>query len=37
MYRLVIIDDEYIVVEGLQVLLKKLGEDCEVVGTAGDG
>lgn len=37
MYRLVIVDDEYIVVKGIQVVLSRIGADCDVVGTAADG
>lgn len=37
MYRLVIVDDEKIVIRGIQVLLAKMNIDCEVVGTACDG
>ena len=37
MYRLVIVDDEKIVIRGIQVLLAKMNIDCEVVGTAWDG
>lgn len=37
MYRLVIVDDEKIVIQGIQVLLKRENIPCEVVGTASDG
>ena len=37
MYRLVIVDDEKIVIRGIQVLLAKMDLACEVVGTASDG
>ncbi len=37
MYRIVVIDDEYIVVEGIKAIIKKRGMDCEVVGSATDG
>lgn len=37
MYRLVIVDDENIVVRGLQVLLQQMKIPAEVVGTAADG
>lgn len=37
MYRLVVVDDEYIVVEGIRALLKRLGTPAEVAGTAQDG
>lgn len=37
MYRIVVIDDEYIVVEGIKAIIKKRAMDCEVVGSAVDG
>jgi len=37
MYRLVVIDDEYIVVQGIKALLSRLKLDYEVVGAAYDG
>lgn len=37
MYRIVVIDDEYIVVEGIKAIIKKRSMDCEVVGSAVDG
>lgn len=37
MYRLVVADDEYIVVEGIKAILKRLDADCEVVGHAYNG
>lgn len=37
MYRIVVIDDEYIVVEGIKAIIKKREMDCEVVGSAVDG
>jgi len=36
MYRVVLIDDEAIIVEGLRRIIKWEEYDCEVVGTAGD-
>lgn len=36
MYRVVLIDDESIIVEGLRRIIKWAEYDCEVVGTAGD-
>lgn len=36
MYRVVLIDDESIIVEGLRRVVKWADYDCEVVGTAGD-
>lgn len=36
MYRVVLIDDESIIVEGLRRVIKWADYDCEVVGTAGD-
>lgn len=36
MYRVVLIDDESIIVEGLRRVVKWAEYDCEVVGTAGD-
>ena len=36
MYRVVLIDDEAIIVEGLRRVVKWAEYDCEVVGTAGD-
>ena len=36
MYRVVLIDDENIIVEGLRRVVKWADYDCEVVGTAGD-
>lgn len=37
MYRLVIIDDEYIVVQGIKALISRMKLDYEVVGSACDG
>lgn len=37
MYRLVVIDDEYIVVEGIKAIIKREQLNCEVVGFAYDG
>ena len=37
MYRLVVIDDEYIVVQGIKALISRLKLDYEVVGAAYDG
>lgn len=37
MYRLVVIDDEYIVVQGIKALISRLQLDYEVVGAAYDG
>lgn len=37
MYRVVLIDDESIIVEGLQKVIDWNAYDCEIVGTAGDG
>ena len=37
MYRVVVVDDEYIVVEGIRALLGRIGADAEVAGTAQDG
>lgn len=37
MYRIVVIDDEYIVVEGIKAIIKKRDMDCKVVGSAVDG
>ncbi len=37
MYRLVIVDDEYIVVEGIKAVLSRIGISYEIVGTASDG
>lgn len=37
MYRLVVIDDEYIVVEGIKALIARMKLDYEVVGAAYDG
>lgn len=36
MYRVVLVDDETIIVEGLRRVVKWADYDCEVVGTAGD-
>lgn len=36
MYRVVLVDDETIIVEGLRWVVKWADYDCEVVGTAGD-
>ena len=36
MYRVVLIDDERVIVEGLRRVIKWEDYDCEVVGTAGD-
>ena len=35
MYRLVVIDDEYIVVQGIKALISRLKLDYEVVGEIG--
>lgn len=37
MHRLVVIDDEYIVVEGIKAIIKREKMECEVVGFAYDG
>lgn len=37
MYRMVIADDEYIVVEGIKAIIRRLNLDCEVVGSALNG
>lgn len=37
MFRLVVIDDEYIVVEGIKAIIEKKKMNCEVVGSANDG
>ena len=37
MYRLVVIDDEYIVVEAVKAMITRLGLKYEVVGFACDG
>jgi len=37
MYRIVVVDDEYIVVEGIKAIIRKRNMDCEVVGFANDG
>ena len=37
MHRLVVIDDEYIVVEGIKALISRLKLDYEVAGAAYDG
>lgn len=37
MYRMVVADDEYIVVEGIKAILKRLNLQCEVVGFAYNG
>lgn len=37
MYKLVVVDDEHIVVKGIEAILKREGLDCEVVGSANNG
>ena len=37
MKKLVVIDDEYLVIEGIRVMLKRIGKDYEIVGSASDG
>ncbi len=37
MIRLAVFDDEFVVVEGVKAILKKMGLNYEVVGTANDG
>lgn len=37
MKKLVVIDDEYLVIEGIRVILKRIGKDYELVGSASDG
>lgn len=37
MDRLVIVDDEWIVIQGIKALLQRIGAESEVVGTAQDG
>lgn len=37
MKKLVVIDDEYLVIEGIRVMLKRIGKDYELVGSASDG
>ncbi len=37
MYRMVVIDDEYIVVRGIEAIIKREKLDCEVVGAAYNG
>ena len=37
MHRLVVIDDEYIVVEGIKAIIQREKLNCEVVGFAYDG
>ena len=37
MKKLVVIDDEYLVTEGIRVMLKRIGKDYELVGSASDG
>lgn len=37
MRRLVIVDDEYIVVEGIKAIIQRTGMDIKVVGSAGNG
>ena len=36
MKKLVVIDDEYLVIEGIRVMLKRIGKDYELVGSASD-
>ena len=37
MKKLVVIDDEYLVIEGIRVMLKRIGTDYELAGSASDG
>lgn len=37
MYRVAVIDDEYMVIEGMKVIVKRCGCDCEVVASAENG
>ena len=37
MYKVIIVDDEPIIVEGLQKIIEWAKWDCEIVGTAGNG
>lgn len=37
MRKLVVIDDEYLAIEGIRVMLKRLGMDFELAGSASDG
>ena len=37
MKKLVVIDDEYLVIEGIRVMLKRIGKDYELGGSASDG
>ena len=37
MKKLVVIDDEYLTIEGIRVMLKRIGADYEMVGSASDG
>ena len=37
MYKVIIVDDEPIIVEGLQKGIQWANWDCEIVGTAGNG
>ncbi len=37
MYRMVVVDDEYIVVEGIKTILQREKMNCEIVGFAYDG
>ena len=37
MYRLAVIDDEYIVVRGIEAIIKREKLDCEIVGAAYNG
>ena len=37
MYKVVLVDDEHLIVEGLRRVMPWAQEDCEVVGTASDG
>lgn len=37
MYRLVVVDDEYIVVKGIEAIMKREALDCKIVGSAYNG
>lgn len=37
MKKLVVVDDEYLVIEGIRVMLKRIGKDYELAGSASDG
>ena len=37
MKKLVVIDDEYLTIEGIRVMLKRIGADYEMAGSASDG